>query len=378
MATFRDPERHRGRSSVGWRERDMTDCTTDEVPEIKVWVLSDCGWLVRRWARHRRRGCWAELRRDATDHVPTIDDPLALVVEQPELVYQPHRPCRAPPHHICTLRLAMEAPRPSSPTGPANHRLSSQGPDPVASAHLACPGHLQRPPDTQHQPKPPSTHPRPLISTEGWDIKSIIASSPNFHPVKRVHYTSPNARVEIVIPEVEGDGNPLIITGWNRHPKWPKSLFNIDWLNKNGDQSEPLPSPRGFSLIPAPKIQPSEMYTTGLISRLLWTTSSKNCMRARHMQPQMVSLNICNPRTASKRLTSPLEEERLYGKDGDCPTAWTEWLAQSGAIPENLLFHGSNDFLKFLPDEVCCRPTFPFSPPHWFRPRFRLLCATWA
>lgn len=96
------------------------------------------------------------------------------------------------------------------------------------------------------------------------------------------------------------------------------------------------------------------------------------------MQAQMVSLNICGPCTASKRLTSLLEQERLYGKDGECPAAWTEWLVQSGAIPEDLLFYGSNDYLKFLPDEVCCQPTFSFSPPHQFRPRFRLLCATLA
>lgn len=58
-------------------------------------------------------------------------------------------------------------------------------------------------------------------------------------------------------------------------------------------------------------------------------------------------------------MTFLLEHERLYGKDGDCPAEWTEWL-ESGAIPDDLLFNGSNDFLKFLPDEVCCRFLFPF------------------
>lgn len=79
-----------------------------------------------------------------------------------------------------------------------------------------------------------------------------------------------------------------------------------------------------------------------------------------------------------QRLTFLLEQERLYGKDGDCPAEWTEWLAQSGAIPDSLLFHGSNDFLKFLPEEVCFSPLFPsLPPPNWFRPRSRLSCATW-
>lgn len=193
----------------------------------------------------------------------------------------------------------MEAPQRLTPAGPSNLRLSSQGPDPVALAH---PGPSQRPPDTKHEPKPPSAYPRPLISTFGWEAKSIIDSSPNFHAVHRVHYTSPNAKVEIVIPEVERDGKPLIIAGWNRHPKWPKTLFNIDWLKKNGDQSESCLSTRSFSLTLAPKTRPSEMYTTGLISRSLWMTSSKNCVRPRHVQVRMVSLNICSPCTVSKKI----------------------------------------------------------------------------
>jgi hypothetical protein len=156
--------------------------------------------------------------------------------------------------------------------------------------------------------------PRPLISTFGWDIKSIIDSSPNFHPVQRVHYTSPNAKVEIVIPEVERDGNPLIINGWNRHPRWPKSLFNIDWLRKNGDQSESCSPLRSFS-DSCIKTQPSGMYTTGLISRSLWTTSSKNCAKHHHMQAQMVSLYS----------RSPCGEQNTYFSSRTRTTLWKRW-----------------------------------------------------
>lgn len=233
-------------------------------------------------------------------------------------------------------------------------RASSQGPD-VAVAAMPT---------------------RPLVSTFGWEINALIASSPNFHAVERVHFTSPNAKVDVVIPTVERDGTPLIITGWNRHPRWPRSLFHIDWLKKNGDQSESCssPLPLAHSAIKTP---PSETYTTGPISRSPWMTLSKNCAKRPHMLAQMVSHSVSRPRAQSKRRSALPERERLYGKDGDCPAAWTDWLA-TGAIPDELLFHGSNDFLKYLPDEVGYRPLFPFSPPHQRRPRSRLSCATWA
>ncbi|KAF8136605.1 hypothetical protein EV363DRAFT_1158357 [Boletus edulis] len=163
---------------------------------------------------------------------------------------------------------------------------------------------------------PQPVFPRPLISTLGWDIKSILASSPNFRSVQRVHYTSPNARVENIIPEVERDGNPLIITGWNRHPRWPKALFNIEWLKKHGDQN---PTVRNIYNWADSKISMDDF-----IKKLRETSA----------------------------YASADEDERLYGKDIECPPAWTNWLAHSGAIPNDLLFHGSNDFLKFLPDEA--------------------------
>ncbi|KAF8559799.1 hypothetical protein OG21DRAFT_1402382 [Imleria badia] len=157
--------------------------------------------------------------------------------------------------------------------------------------------------------------PHPLITTLGWEINALVASSPNFHQVERVHFTSPNAKVGVIIPKVERDGIPLIIAGWNRHPRWPKSLFHIDWLRKNGDQNPTVRNVHNWADF---KISMDEF-----IKKL----------------------------RATPAYASPDEHERLYGKDGDCPAAWTEWLAQ-GAIPDELLFHGSNDFLKYLPDEA--------------------------
>lgn len=137
----------------------------------------------------------------------------------------------------------------------------------------------------------------------------------------------------------------------------------------------PIISLKLFPTLP-PKIQPFEMYTIGPMSRSLWMILSKNSAKPRHMRVQMESLSIRTSCMVGKRLTFLLEQERLYGKDGDCPAEWTEWLAHSGAIPDDLLFHGSNDFLKFLPNKVYFSPLFPFSS-HRFRPRSRLSCAIW-
>ena len=180
MATLGDPEGHRGRCSVWLRVGYMADRAGDKVPEIKVW-----------WTGHGGG-------QDATRRIT----------------------CRTHAGHMSKLSIV--------------HTIMQASPDATASA---------RRPYTPLQPMPQAARSRPLISTLGWDIQSIIASSPNFHHVKRVHYTSPNAKVDIVIPEVERDGNPLVIAGWNRHPMWPKSLFNIDWLKKNGDQSDSYSSP---------------------------------------------------------------------------------------------------------------------------------------
>ncbi|KIJ16915.1 hypothetical protein PAXINDRAFT_74465 [Paxillus involutus ATCC 200175] len=174
-------------------------------------------------------------------------------------------------------------------------------------------------PDAQSNPDPPhldhTTHHerrRPLVTTLGWDIKAIVASSPNFHHMRRIHYSAPAARTGIT--EYEKDGIPTIIHGWNRHPRWPKSMFNVEWLKKNGDQN--------------PTVRNVHDWTDFKI------TIDDFIQKLRK----------------SSLYASADEQERLYGKDGECPAAWTEWLTEGHAIPKELLFDGSNDFLKFLPD----------------------------
>ncbi|KAG9318700.1 hypothetical protein JVU11DRAFT_796 [Chiua virens] len=183
-----------------------------------------------------------------------------------------------------------------------------------SSSSNSNPGQFSQ--DAQTPMRRPSAYPRPLISTFGWELQSIVASSPNFRHIERVHYTSPNANVDLVIKEFERSGKPMIINGWNRHPRWPRSMFNIEWLKTNGDQNPTVRNVHNWTDFKLP------------------------------LDEFIKKLHDCPVYACAD------EQERLYGKDGECPTEWTEWLTQTGVIPNELLFYGSNDFLKFLPDKA--------------------------
>lgn len=192
---------------------------------------------------------------------------------------------------------------------------------------ILCPNTLSLPQPTLDNkwppPGPPLDQPQlamadavssPRITTKGWLLNDLVESSPNFHRVDRLHYSAPSLKE--TMSQHEASGTPLIIFGWNRHPLWPKSLFNIEWLRRNGDQYPSVRNVHDWSDFQIP-----------------------------------LSDFIEKMRTTSPHATSQ-EKERLYGKDGDCPDEWTKWLTESGVIPDEVLFYGSNDFLKFLPESA--------------------------
>ncbi|KAL4067881.1 hypothetical protein J3A83DRAFT_4096483 [Scleroderma citrinum] len=151
---------------------------------------------------------------------------------------------------------------------------------------------------------------QPRITTRGWSLNELVESSPNFRRVPRTHYSAPSLKASM--SEHEIDGTPLIIYGWNRHPRWLKT-FDINWLKTNGDQYPVVRNVHNWSDIKIP--------LSDFIDRI----------------------------RASPVYASAEEQERLYGKDSECPAQWTEWLMDGGVIPDDVLFDGPNDFLKFLP-----------------------------
>ncbi|KAG1754589.1 hypothetical protein EDB19DRAFT_665384 [Suillus lakei] len=155
---------------------------------------------------------------------------------------------------------------------------------------------------------------KPLISTKGWTLAQLVKKSPNFRPVDRVHFDDPMLMQTIQMHE--DSGAPLIIEGFHDHEHWPADLFTLDWLSEHGKPGASARNVRNRADLDLP--------LTELIHKLRAT-----------------------PRYASEN-----ETERLYGKDAECPHEWATWLSTSRVLPSDLLPHGTNDYLKYLPSDV--------------------------
>ena len=83
----------------------------------------------------------------------------------------------------------------------------------------------------------PLSKPNFFVSSQGWSVRALVDSSDNFYEVPRESAFNPH--LQSVITQYDSAGEPLIIGGWHEHPKWLPS-FNIDWLQKNGQQSKML------------------------------------------------------------------------------------------------------------------------------------------
>ncbi|KAG1756605.1 uncharacterized protein EDB91DRAFT_1041222 [Suillus paluster] len=153
-----------------------------------------------------------------------------------------------------------------------------------------------------------------LITTKGWTFTELVKKAPNFRPVDRVHFEDPTLTQTIRMHE--DSGNPLIIEGFHEHESWPADLFTLDWLREHGKQGASVRNVHNWADFDLPLSE--------LIHKLRAT-----------------------PRYASEH-----ETERLYGKDAECPHEWASWLSTSGVLPSDLLPHRTNDYLKYLPNDV--------------------------
>ncbi len=77
---------------------------------------------------------------------------------------------------------------------------------------------------------------RPTLSGKHWTLRRLLDQSSHFIAVPRISASSP--QLAETLEAYERDGKPLIIEDWHEHPKWPRELFNIDWLlKKSGEDS---------------------------------------------------------------------------------------------------------------------------------------------
>ncbi|KAG6832324.1 hypothetical protein H0H87_001965 [Tephrocybe sp. NHM501043] len=134
------------------------------------------------------------------------------------------------------------------------------------------------------------------ISTRGWTLESILATGERFLQVPRVAHQD----ATLAIAKFENSGVPLILEGLHQLPKWPGEEFRPEWLKEHG---------------------PKEISARNVHD---WTDRTLPLDKF-----------IEQSRSAPKFTTSG-EEERLYGKDAECPEQWDQWLHQSKVIPPTL------------------------------------------
>ena len=79
------------------------------------------------------------------------------------------------------------------------------------------------------------------VSTKDWSFDDIVASSDNFHPVKRVRYDSD---LTLALDEYKKSDIPLIIEGWHVSDAWNHELLSLNWFAKHaglpGDSACPF------------------------------------------------------------------------------------------------------------------------------------------
>ncbi|KAH7929751.1 hypothetical protein BV22DRAFT_107094 [Leucogyrophana mollusca] len=195
----------------------------------------------------------------------------------------------------------------SSPVaGPSRPSRSTSNtiPDGTSDMQVDMPDAAEE--DTQYLPK------KSFVTTKGWTMEGLVERAPHFRPIPRVAAQDP--RLHEIINQHEIDGVPLIIEGWHHHKKWPKELFELEWLREHGD-------PNAFA---------RNVHTWADLKLPL---------------PDLI-----DKLRASPQFATPDEKERLYGKDGECPQKWKNWLIRDRVIPSRFLFDGEDDFLQHLPE----------------------------
>ncbi|KAF5380865.1 hypothetical protein D9615_004049 [Tricholomella constricta] len=147
--------------------------------------------------------------------------------------------------------------------------------------------------------EPLSPSPVIRISTYGWSLESILCTGKQFRPIPRLSASGSTTTMK-EITKYERGGLPLIIEGFHKDPKWPRDKFRPEWLEAHG--------PEDISVRNVHNWNDSKVPLSDFIAKS----------------------------RASPKFASAEEQERLYGKDAECPDEWNEWLHTSKVIPSAL------------------------------------------
>ncbi|KAF8163484.1 hypothetical protein B0H34DRAFT_781185 [Crassisporium funariophilum] len=153
-----------------------------------------------------------------------------------------------------------------------------------------------------------------LISTKGWSLDTLIEKGDNFQQVHRVSAASSSLLETIV--EFDKKGIPLVLEGWHKHPNWPHDKFTPEYFASNT----------------TPNINVRNIHD--------WTDS------------EMPLLEYIDKSRAISPFVVDGENERLYGKDAECPESWEDWLHNGKAIPPSLVCNGPDDLFRYRPNSA--------------------------
>lgn len=70
-------------------------------------------------------------------------------------------------------------------------------------------------------------HAPPGIPVKDWTLQGLVEQGACFKLVPRVSALSEHEMLE-AIRKYEAEGEPLIIEHWDKHPKWPKHIFDLE------------------------------------------------------------------------------------------------------------------------------------------------------
>jgi hypothetical protein len=189
--------------------------------------------------------------------------------------------------------------------------------------------------------------PKPIVTTKGWSLDDLLSKSKNFHPVRRLDYSTNTRQVRA---HVIDDGEPLILEGFQNHEQWVPELLCANWVRlKHGNDGTCLTVTYLIYKLMF-LVQSCMLGTCGTsmiklqLSEIIWIPVT---LRARTLL-HLVSSNS----DSGLRSLSSIGEDRWYGKDMNCPDGWTHWLKSGRCIPYDYLPEGTDDLFTNFPAKV--------------------------
>ncbi|KAI0798028.1 hypothetical protein C8Q75DRAFT_740370 [Abortiporus biennis] len=144
---------------------------------------------------------------------------------------------------------------------------------------------------------------------KGWDLSDIVQQGRSTVAVHRISIFDQDLVGEI--ERHERAGRPLIVEDCHHHEKWPKDMFNADWLLTNQGDTDM-------------NVRNIHNRSDKHVTLKDFITYSRNAVSAKEVPAEL-----------------------LYAKDSPCPPEWKEWL-HSMVLPDLVCPNNEDNLLQHL------------------------------